>query len=136
MSIILVILISYLSLISSEKLSTISYFPFGDKGAHMLAYAVLGVFLYFSFVKLSFSKHHSDRDFLISNWILLPSVFTLIVGLSIGIIIEIIQSFVGRQFELLDVVSDGLGLLVGCALGYYFLKFVLKITLKRDYIDE
>ncbi len=136
MSFLLIVMISYLSLISAEKINSITRFPFDDKGAHMLAYALLGVFLYFSFIKFSYKKHHTNRDIIVSNWILLPSAFTLIVGVAIGTIIELIQAQVGRQFELFDVVADGLGLLVGCAIGYYIIKLYLTIVIKKDYIDE
>ncbi|MGD1817650.1 MAG: VanZ family protein [Pleomorphochaeta sp.] len=135
-SIILIVLISYLSLISSDRLSAINYLPFGDKGAHMIAYATLGVFLYFAFVRLAFNKHHENRDLFESNWIVLPWVFTLVVGVTIGTIIEFIQKTVGRQFEVLDIISDGLGLLVGCAIGFYILKLFLRIIIKEDSSNE
>lgn len=131
-SIILVILISYFSLVSSDKITSISYFPFGDKGAHMFAYAVFGVFLYFSFSRISFTLHHKNRDILASNWIVLPSVFTIGIGIIVGTLLEIIQIYVSRDFDLLDIASDGLGLMVGCAIGFYILKFIVKITLNKE----
>jgi VanZ family protein len=60
----------------------------------------------------------------------------LIVGVAIGTIIEFIQKTVGRQFEVLDIISDGLGLLVGCAIGFYILKLFLKIIVKEDPSNE
>ncbi|MGD1821317.1 MAG: VanZ family protein [Pleomorphochaeta sp.] len=132
MSIIIVVIITFLSLSPSENLISVSFIPFGDKGAHMLAYAGLGLFMYFSFVKYSYDRHHKDRDLINSNWLLLPSLFTVILGMLLGIIIELIQIKVDRQFEFLDIVSDGLGLLVGCAIGFYILKFILKLAIKRN----
>lgn len=136
LSIILTAIISYLSLISGEKLSSIAFNPFGDKGAHMIAYSVLGLCLYLAFIKVSFNMHHRNRDIIDSNWIILPSCFTIVSGLILGVIIEIIQSKVGRQFELLDIVSDGLGLVVGCAIGYQILKSYLTIVITRDNLNE
>lgn len=134
-SIVLTAIISYLSLISGEKLKAISFIAFGDKGAHMLAYSALGLFLYLAFIKVSFNAHHRDRDIVDSNWVLLPTFFTIVCGLIIGIIIEFIQSKVGRQFEILDIVSDGLGLVVGCAIGYYILKSYLTIVTAKDEME-
>ncbi len=136
LSIVLTAIISYLSLISGEKLSSIAFNPFGDKGAHMIAYSGLGLCLYFAFIKVSFNTHHRDRDIVDSNWVILPSFFTIVCGLILGVIIEIIQSKVGRQFELLDIVSDGLGLVVGCAIGYQILKSYLTLVSARDNINE
>ena len=131
-SLILTGIIAYLSVIPGEKLKAVSLLPFEDKGAHILAYAVLGVFLYFSFVRVSFKMHYSGRDLMASKWIILPSVFTIVTGVIIGTILEFVQKTVNRQFEVLDIVADGLGLLVGCTIGYYILKIVLKITLNKD----
>ena len=132
-SIILIGAISYLSLISSQKLNAINAFPFEDKGAHMFAYAVLGIFLYFSFVRVSFALHRDGRDILASNWIILPSLFTISLGILVGTILEFVQKTVGREFDVLDIVADGLGLLVGCTIGFYILKAIIKIAMKRNY---
>jgi VanZ family protein len=131
-SIILIGVISYVSLISSERLDSVNFIPFDDKGAHMLAYAILGIFLYFSFVRISFTLHHQNKDILSSNWIILPSVFTLVSGVIIGTILEFIQKTVEREFDIYDIVADGLGLLVGCAIGYYVLQAVIKIAIARN----
>lgn len=130
-SILLTGVISYVSLISSEKLNSLGLFPFGDKGAHMLAYAVLGIFLYFSYVRISFNLHDEGKDLISSNWIVLPSLFTIITGLVVGTVLEIIQKSVSRSFEVLDIVSDGLGLIVGCTIGFYILKTVLKVAMRK-----
>jgi len=132
MSIIIVGIISYVSLIPSDKVEIVNAFPFGDKGAHMFAYAILGIFLYFSFVRVSFALHHDGKDIIASNWIILPSLFTLFLGIIVGSILEVIQKTVGREFEVLDIVSDGLGLIVGCTIGFYVLKAIIKITMNRD----
>lgn len=131
-SIIITALITYLSLISADKLSSFSFIAFGDKGAHMFAYSALGLFLYLAFIQIAYRLHNKSVDIVDSNWILLPSFFTIIVGLILGIIIEIIQSKVGRQFEWLDIVADGLGLLVGCAIGYQILKSYLKVIFSKE----
>lgn len=131
-SILLVGIISYASLISSEKLSSIGVFPFGDKGAHIVAYAVLGIFLYFSFSRISFKLYDENNDLIASNWIILPSFLTIITGLLVGTILEVIQKSVSRSFEVLDIVADGLGLLVGCTIAYYILKGILKIAIIKE----
>ena len=131
-SILLVGIISYASFLSSEKLSSIGFFPFGDKGAHIVAYAVLGIFLYFSFSRISFKLYDENNDLIASNWIILPSFLTIITGLLVGTILEVIQKSVSRSFEVLDIVADGLGLLVGCTIAYYILKGILKIAIIKE----
>ena len=131
-SILLVGIISYFSLISSERLNAIGFLPFGDKGAHIVAYAILGIFLYFSFSRVSFKLYDEKSDLIASNWIVLPSFLTIVTGLLIGTILEFIQKSVSRSFEVLDIVADGLGLLVGCAIAYYILKAILKIAIIKE----
>lgn len=127
------IAIILLSLLPSSQVPQTDWIPFGDKGAHMLAYTCLGICFFSAFSGASFSMHKGERDILDSNWSSLPTLFTIVVGLPIGIIIEFIQSHVGRDFELLDIVADGLGLLVGCAISLFVLKQIISYIQNKVY---
>lgn len=102
--------ITILSLTPGENLSSTTWYPLiGDKGAHALAYTALGCFLQFAL-----SGRHVPTSFtsmLKENGWRVP----LVLGISIvlGTIIEIVQPFFGRSFEMLDIVAEVVGTLVG-----------------------
>ena len=102
--------ITILSLTPGGNLSSTTWYPLiGDKGAHALAYTALGCFLQFALssqhVPISFSAMIKENGWRIP----------LVWGSSIvlGTIIEIVQPFFGRSFELLDILAEAIGTLVG-----------------------
>lgn len=95
----------YYSLIfyfSSRSISLKAYIPFMDKAIHLIEFAILGFLL-------SFGHFLSSRSRL-----KLRAYLTLLSGALLGALDEFHQYFVpGRSTEILDWVSDVLGVLVG-----------------------
>lgn len=110
---VVIAVITYFSLIPGSDLASRSLLGIlGDKGAHMLAYVALGFFLTLSF---SVERPGAKGISVISSqcW-----RFLLVWGVTImvGSIIEIVQPFFQRGFEVLDIVADGIGSLAGILL--------------------
>jgi len=79
-------------------------FPFADKAAHGMIYAVLGILFYKAF------KTRSVTNFKAFGWAVLVSTL-------FGVSDEIHQAFVPeRSAEMADVLADGLGSLLGVLL--------------------
>jgi VanZ family protein len=99
-------LIFFLSSMSFKGQASV---PFLDKGLHLVEFGLLGFLLslgYFLSLKSSFR---------------IKSSFTLASGILLGSLDEIHQYFVpNRSFEILDIVADSLGILIGLAVFYYF----------------
>ncbi len=84
--------------------------PTNDKFNHLIGFCV-----YIVLFKLAYPK--------------MNSLFLLISGIGLGILIEIIQSFVPyRQTEFLDVVADTVGLIIGFVLIKLWNKFLYKLV--------
>ena len=83
--------------------------PFLDKGVHLVEFGLLGFFLslgYFLTLKSSFR---------------IKSSFTIASGILLGCLDEIHQYFVpNRSFEVMDMVADSIGILIGLLAFYYF----------------
>ncbi len=83
--------------------------PHIDKGAHFLEFAVLAILLFFGYFKSS-GADPKMKAFL--------TFFTAII---LAIADEIHQYFIpGRESNLLDVVADGVGIIFGLFLFWYF----------------
>jgi VanZ family protein len=82
--------------------------PFLDKGLHLVEFALLGFLLSFGFF-LSFRSS-----------VRVKSAFTLVIGILLGCLDEFHQYFVPeRSFEVLDMVADSIGILIGLIAFYY-----------------
>jgi VanZ family protein len=82
--------------------------PFLDKGLHLVEFTLLGFLLSFGFF-LSFGSS-----------VRVKSVFTLTSGILLGCLDELHQYFVPeRSFEVLDIVADSIGILMGLIAFYY-----------------
>lgn len=77
-------------------------FTYADKVGHLLAYFVLGLFLF-----RAMALEHRKQAFFI----------TVACCVAYGGLIEVIQHFVGREMELLDMTADLLGTLAGAGVG-------------------
>jgi VanZ family protein len=108
------ILICAFSLLPAKDIPHTSIFPFGDKGAHAIAYAGFGFFAFLS-ISLSFlTKHLPNEEIHEVREIMVATFNVFLVGLPLGLIIEFIQSRVGRTFDLYDWLADAIGLIIGC----------------------
>lgn len=82
---------------------------FLDKGVHCLEFAILAFLLSFGFFK---SLKSSLKD---------KALMTVFSGILLGFLDEFHQHFVPqRQFEVLDIIADGIGTLIGFVLYLYF----------------
>lgn len=83
--------------------------PFLDKGLHLVEFGFLGFFLslgYFLSLKSSLR---------------IKSTLTVVSGILLGCLDEIHQYFVpNRSFEVMDMVADSVGIVVGLAAFYCF----------------
>jgi VanZ family protein len=87
--------------------------PHFDKIAHLLSYTALGGAMFFAVAKESGN--------------LKKAIVIIILGLVIGFSIEIIQPYFNRSFELLDIVSDFVGLVLGVYLASKILSLLNKV---------
>lgn len=104
--------------LSSRSYQIEVHTPFFDKAVHILEFAVLGLLLSFGFFKSLQSSLKAK------------SLLAFCCGLLLGLLDEAHQSFVPlRQFEILDLVADGTGILIGL-LAYLIL--ARKLNHKRN----
>lgn len=98
-------LIFYISSLSIKGLTEISFF---DKGAHLMEFALLGFLLSLGFfLGFGFSVR-------------VKSVLILASGILLGFLDELHQYFIpGRSFEVLDMVADSIGVLIGLVAFFY-----------------
>lgn len=102
-SCLLAIAITYLSLWHQPLGSSmIASFPLQDKGAHALSYMAFGYALYYAFGGSDLLKVKIHVAF-----------HSIIFGVAFGYTMEILQSFVGRDYDLLDLLADTIGLFLG-----------------------
>lgn len=92
---------------TSLPLESVPSVGLSDKFMHTVAYSGLGVLLYLS---LSFQRKYLKlHEF--------PIRFTLIIGLIYAVVDELHQLLVpGRKCDIVDMVADGLGLVLGLLL--------------------
>lgn len=98
---------------SNGSVGLISWLPFGDKGAHALAYMALGFCMFCAVAARG--KTWCLGDFIVINRWRIGAVATLL--LVIGLAIELVQPRFGRSLEMLDLVADGIGSLLGIGVG-------------------
>jgi fumarate hydratase subunit alpha len=93
-----------LSIVPSRSISSlVARLPFGDKGAHFIAYGVASWLLVFSF-----GLNYSTLIFIATSLL--------------GLLIEVIQPHFGRSFDIWDLVVNCTGALFGVLLGVVYLK--------------
>lgn len=104
-----------------------TWVPFFDKIAHGIAYAALGCSLFWSMAAggcTNFSEAlRKNRFRTVGSWILL---------VSIGAAVEWIQPQFGRSAEWLDLVSDGIGGLLGILIGVMTMVLAARIDVQRS----
>ncbi len=129
-SVFVVFAILYFSFIPAENYPSFTWIPFADKGDHMLAYACLGFSLFYATLQIPGSgKTRKDgrktRSTLhLSSWAGPSIIKTLVLGLLLGFMVEMLQPFFGRSREWMDLAADCMGLVVGLALALVLLNLV------------
>lgn len=88
-----------------------------DKSGHYIAYVALGFTLFFAFVQDG-SISSNKKSYILS----------FVIGMSLGVLVEIIQPFAGRSREAADAVADVLGLLTGEAIATVVLCIFVRIV--------
>ena len=94
----------------SAPIRTLDQLPFSDKFDHLAMYAVL------AFLP---ALHEESK---LVWWMAIGAV-------GLGIALEFVQLYVGRDFEIGDMVADAVGVAVGLAVGLPLRKRVLKMIL-------
>ncbi len=119
------VLITYFSLFRvANNLARLT----SDKFLHSIAYSALGFSMYLSFMPLK-KKVGREKD----DSVHLTNSFTYIIlilfiaGMAYGGVMEILQGYVGRDCSMMDLASDGLGLIIGFAFCNIFLGCVNKL---------
>lgn len=93
--------------LSSRSFKFQASVPFIDKGMHLVEFALLGFFLSLGYF---LSLRTSLR---------IKSAFTMASGILLGCLDEIHQHFIpNRSFEVMDMVADSIGILIGLAAFY------------------
>jgi hypothetical protein len=105
----------------SQRAGSISldWVPFGDKGLHLLVYAAYGFTSFLAFFRAPKGEMAKRRDGSVvhfSTWASKAILRTLVSGTLLGGVIELLQPLVGRQREMMDLVANVMGLIVGLAI--------------------
>jgi len=120
-SIFFAVIITYLSLWHQPLGSNmIASFPLQDKGAHALSYMAFGYALYYAF---------GGADEGIKQ--LQLSLKSILFGAAFGYMMEILQSFVGRDYDLKDLLADTIGLCIGTIIAVLVLHSIGKKYIQR-----
>lgn len=102
-----IVIFSFIS--SSTAASSSWLLIFGDKGAHTASYMALGFCLFCTMIKPV--EQYSLMHIVKKNFVRIVVLWALIIVF--GSIIEFLQPRFGRGFEVLDIVADAVGSIVG-----------------------
>jgi len=135
-------LIMVFSFMPKETYPNISWIPFADKGDHMAAYAAFGFSFFLATLQIpgsgkqrkSRAKVHSTLH--ITSWAGRSIMYTLVTGLILGGVVELLQPRFGRTREWLDLAADFMGLVVGVAVVLLFLKLVGSYFTDRPWLYD
>lgn len=124
-SVIVAIVILYFSLSSHGGVPGLEI---SDKSGHFLAYTAFSFSLFFAFSSLPEGEtgvkvlSRNGRSYLLS----------LVIGMALGIFVEIVQPYVGRSRELADALADLLGILLGLLVASLALLLLLAVKGGKD----
>lgn len=119
LTIFVVCCIGYFSFSPVKEGLPIRWVPFGDKGLHLLAYAVYGFSCFLARFRMPIDDSAVQQEYLtvrFSTWASPPIVWTIISGTLLGAIVEVLQPLVGRTRDVMDLVANVMGLIVGLAI--------------------
>jgi hypothetical protein len=117
--IIVVCCIGYFSFSNRTGGISLGWVPFGDKGLHFLVYAAYGFSSFLAFFQAPEEETAKRREGSVvhfSTWASKAILRTLVSGTLLGGIIELLQPLAGRQREMMDLVANVMGLIVGLAI--------------------
>ena len=116
--IIVVCCIGYFSFSNRTGGISLGWVPFGDKGLHFLVYAAYGFSSFLAFFRApgEAAGQREDSMVRVSSWASRAILRTLVSGTLLGGVIELLQPLAGRQREMMDLVANVMGLIVGLAI--------------------
>ncbi len=112
------VLLTWVSVSENKDLPDIPYFPFQDKLAHVVAYLGLATLW-----GLSWNFYSKPKQFHPYYTVL------LLAGLIYGTVIEVLQQQLttSRTADVLDIVANLFGMLLGAILGQFLFKKVMSV---------
>jgi hypothetical protein len=119
------ILIGFFSFSLIGKLPSNSNLFSIDKLAHILAYTVLSLCIFLTQALIILERDIENDKLIEIRWGLKPAIFAFLIGVPLGIVIEVIQGKVGRSFDLLDWRADIIGIVLGCIVAAIIIKLVI-----------
>ncbi|MFA5446941.1 MAG: antibiotic resistance protein VanZ [Sphaerochaeta sp.] len=137
-----VVLILYFSFIPAESAPRVSWIPFADKGAHLIAYAAFGFSSFLATLEIpGFSTRKRRRGLPsaalhISSWSGRSIIISLVTGTVLGALVEILQPLFGRSREWADLLADFMGLVVGLAVVLVLLKVLGSYFVTRPWLYD
>ena len=135
---IVVILILLFSFMPAESAPRVSWIPFADKGAHLIAYAAYGFSSFLATLEIPGSsarrRRSSDSALHISSWAG-RSIISLVTGTILGALVELVQPTFGRSREG-DLAADVMGLVVGLAVVLVLLKILGAFFITRPWLYD
>lgn len=137
-----VVLILYFSFIPAESAPRVSWIPFADKGAHLIAYAAFGFSSFLATLEIpGFSTRKRGRGLPsaalhISSWSGRSIIISLVTGTVLGALVEILQPLFGRSREWADLLADFMGLVVGLAVVLVLLKVLGSYFVTRPWLYD
>ncbi|WP_332919844.1 VanZ family protein [Persicobacter psychrovividus] len=105
------IIILFMTLLPSQSLPQgVDWYISFDKFAHITIFAVLSWLM----------THGSHKQHTFQTMRKYPRAWTISCCISLGVIIEILQTTVSnRQFELLDILADTIGVFIGLVVFFF-----------------
>jgi len=124
---VLVVVLSFFP--SSQEMSrTVFLLPFGDKGAHAIAYAAFG-FCFQCAVAVPCPEGGMGRRLRNNRRHVL---IVMAASLALGTMVELAQPWFGRNREAADLAADGIGAAIGIALAIAVFAFGERLERRRN----
>lgn len=119
LTVIVVSLIMYFSFSKPREALSMTWLLLGDKGGHFIAYAAYGFSCFMAFFRMPKAETPTRQEgemVRFSTWSSPIIIRTITTGSALGIVIELLQPYAGRQRDILDVGANVMGLIVGIAI--------------------
>jgi VanZ family protein len=108
-----------LTLLPGDVIARVHFigFPNMDKIIHMILFLVFAFLFYISVFAINNPN----------NFVIYPIILTLAISIGYGLMIEIFQRFIpGRNYDLMDVMADGMGASIGLIIVIFRFKILRK----------